>query len=81
MISSNLITSSSDVHHLIELRVGPFSARVCVTRTAGLLAQGVYLARRSRLLRRETELHETLLRLYRSPELLLRLTGSRLERE
>lgn len=57
------------------------SAYACASRTAGALAQGVYLARRSRLLLRETELHETLLRLYRSPELLLRLTGSRLKRE
>lgn len=41
--------------------------------------QAIHLARKSGQLRRETELHEMLLRLFRSPAVLLRITGGRLK--
>ena len=44
------------------------------------LCEGICLARRGQQLQREEELQETLLRLYRSPEVLLRLTGSRIKK-
>ena len=44
------------------------------------LCEGVYIARHEGQLLAETELHETVLRLYRSPVSLLQLTGERLER-
>lgn len=44
------------------------------------LCEGVYLARHAGQLLRETELHDTILRLYRSPETLLQLTGGQLKR-
>ena len=40
------------------------------------LCDGVYIARRSSDLERETSLFETILRLYRSPEAMLSVTGS-----
>ena len=45
------------------------------------LCDGVYIARRSLDLMRETELFETIIRLYRSPEALLSLTGGELKHE
>ena len=45
------------------------------------LLDGLYIARRRRDLLKETELYEATLRLYRSPETLLQLTGSDLKRE
>lgn len=50
------------------------------TRDLADLCEGVYLARHAGQLLRETELHETILRLYRSPEALLQLTGGKLKR-
>ena len=50
------------------------------TRDLSDLCEGVYLARHEGQLLRETELHETILRLYRSPETLLQLTGGSLKR-
>ena len=44
------------------------------------LIEGVYIARQESQLMLETELHETILRLYRSPASLLQLTGERLRR-
>lgn len=44
------------------------------------LCEGVYIARHEGQLMLETELHETILRLYRSPVSLLQLTGDKLER-
>lgn len=43
------------------------------------LCDGVYIARRGSDLRREFSLYETILRLYRSPEALLALTGGDLK--
>lgn len=43
------------------------------------LCDGVYIARREKALVRETEFFEIILRLYRSPESLLQLTGARLK--
>ena len=45
------------------------------------LCNGVYLARHRSKFMRETELYETILRLYRSPEALLTLTGGELKHE
>ena len=45
------------------------------------LCDGVYIARRQRDLMRETELYETIIRLYRSPDALLTLSGSELKRD
>ena len=45
------------------------------------LLDGLYIARRRRDLLKETELYEATLRLYRSPETLLQLTGLDLKRE
>ena len=44
------------------------------------LCEGVYIARREKRLLRETELTEIVLRLFRSSETLLQLTGSQLKR-
>ena len=44
------------------------------------LCEGVYIARREGQLLRETELQETVVRLYRSSESLTRLTGYQLVR-
>ena len=41
----------------------------------------MHLARKSGDLKRETELHETIQRIYRSPNMLLKLTGERLKTE
>ena len=43
------------------------------------IIEAIHLARKSGQLRRETELHEMLLRLYRSPAVLLQITGERLK--
>ena len=45
------------------------------------LCDGVYIARRRSDLRREFALYETILRLYRSPEALVTLTGGELKHE
>eukprot|EP00965_Chrysotila_dentata_P232264 6198858-Pleurochrysis_carterae.AAC.4 len=50
-----------------------------LTRDLIALCEAVYIARREKQLLRETELQETILRLYRSPEALLALTGSQLK--
>lgn len=44
------------------------------------LCEGVYIARREKKLMRETQLSEIVLRLFRSSETLLQLTGSKLKR-
>ena len=44
------------------------------------LCEAVHLARKKGELQRETELHETIQRIYRSPNMLLKLTGDRLKR-
>ena len=44
------------------------------------LCEGVYIARREKRLMRETQLTELILRLFRSSETLLQLTGSQLKR-
>jgi len=44
------------------------------------LCEAVHMARKQGNLKRETELHEMIQRIYRSPNMLLRLTGERLER-
>ena len=44
------------------------------------LCEGVYIARREKRLLRETELTEIVLRLFRSSETLLQLTGTELKR-
>ena len=43
------------------------------------IIEAMHLARKSGQLQRETELHEMLLRLYRSPAVLLQITGERLK--
>ncbi len=43
------------------------------------LCEGVYIARREADLPKEATMYETILRLYRSPEALLMLTGSELK--
>lgn len=50
------------------------------TRDLQDLCEGVYIARRDKRLMRETELVEIVLRLYRSSETLLQLTGTELKR-
>ena len=45
------------------------------------LCNGVYMARRQSDLLRETELFESVIRLYRSPEALLTLTGGELKHD
>ena len=44
------------------------------------LCEGVYIARREKRLLQETELTETIFRLFRSSETLLQLTGTELKR-
>jgi len=51
------------------------------TRDVFDLCEAVAIARREGSLLREAQLYETILRLYRSPETLLRLTGAGLKRE
>lgn len=45
------------------------------------LCEAVAIARRDGSLLREAQLFQTILRLYRSPETLLRLTGAALKRD
>ena len=61
---------------------GPFGNVSVMPDTRDLLdlCEGVYIARQEGQLMRETELQETVLRLYRSPETLLQLTGTELKR-
>ena len=44
------------------------------------LCEGMYIARKQKDLEQETLLHETILRLYRSPQVMLQVTGERLKR-